>query len=723
MTAQFANGRNRLDPSDWQININSGAGSLSPGTYYFSLQGRNRVGKNLLLIDGPYTIAQNDNIAIVINQSALKSGENWLFYTIGVSSSNVLDTFQQIARISLNDPILNTPLSFPLAITFDLDFQLIGGNIFTNITDLPTEGSGLRDGYLAGVSETALIYEYRSGDSSIADNNLVLTSTSGRWIARNTFSTFIENTSDDGGSRQDLSNITDESDVITQAYNPDGSQSDTVLLWLTNTTGSDIAAGTRIDFQVFFGNLEKSRLFSDRIFFTVLGFANLTTGELRTTQIDNTLLQITDLNAEIVYKFKQPSIVLGDRLQTNEAVAIQVRLAFISAGDVSGVVEQGTVRILPRFATTAGTFVALGRFFRRGVIFDDSTEDSNGNIVNPSQFRRIVPNQGLSVKALAGSGIINNLLFDRRPEQNIFDIQPNTAAQRLLINGNGRCYVNFTATDPADSQLRALIDTTAGTSQATAFTTPIAVGANGTITATFSHPIDNTTGKATIRSTYPDSSIANNSVGLLSANFVDIFIKNNDTGNIFTFTRPTVITSDTQSITFDAPSTIIGTTDPDFTTKFGFYDPISISIVSGTGGSWPAGNYSVSYRYNYNGQTVSNISHDPLLGCVREAIVSFDDLIENSQYWIAARTKESIRAISRANLRNGVEAKIIQDNGIPLSIVYDVTRTDADNDINIFAPNDAGTDPGRWIVPAAAELDIEDLIVEIAQEQVFIFRK
>ena len=703
MTVQFANGRNRLDLADFTIAVNTGGGSLSGGAYFFSLQGRNRIGKNLLAISECVGFGSSDAIEFTINPSANKSGEGWLYHIIGVSTTDDPTTFKQIARVGTKDPLTGIDTIYPITITFQYDFQLTGEYIVNTVADLPTETDGLLDGFLAGVSEKALIYEYRKNDLMVADGNLIIQNDTGNWVARSSFSTYVANTASDGGSRQDVNNLTDESDIITEPYDPNGSESPPVTFWLTNETGSDIAAGTRIDFQFFLGNLDKSKLFDSKAFITILGFTNLDTGILRTTQLDISGLEITDLNIDILYRFGEPSVRLGDRLQNNEAVVIQIKLVFIS----SGIGETGTVRILPSFAVAAGSFVAIGNFFQGGAIF------------NQGDFRRIVPNEGMGAIALSGSGIVGNFLFNSVPQTNIFGFQVNARTQRVLINGNGQVYLNYLATDPADSRLRALVSTESGVSQAAPFSSPVAVSAGEGIEVTIAHPIDDTTGNATIRSTYPDSSIAGNNKGKLSAPTVDIFIKNEDTGEIHLFNRPTIKTSASQTLSFTSPSSTIVTEDPDFTTQFSFYDPGVATLAGTPGGSWVAGNYSASYRYNYDGTSISDISHDPLSGCIVELIASFDEIAENSAYWVRARNKTQLRSLSSSSLRNGTEAKLIQDNLQPIGVVYNSTSLASDNDITVFKPDDlSDLQAGRWIVPGV-DLDIEGLI----QEQILIFGK
>ena len=701
MVVQFANGRNQLDPADWRVAVNTGGGSLTGGAYFFSLQGRNRIGKNLLVISDCVGVGVGDAIEFTINASALKSGEGWLYHIIGVSQTDDPTTFKQIARVGTKDPVTGIDTIYPITIAFDRDFQLMGEYIVSSVAELPEESEGLLDGFMAGVSEKALIYEYRKNDPSIADGNLILASNSGNWVARGSFSTYIANTASDGGSRQDLTNLTDESDIITEPYDPNGAESPSVTFWLTNETGSDIASGTRIDFQFFLGNLDKSKLFDSKAFINILGFTNLNTGILRTTQLDVAGLEIENINVDILYRFGQPAVSLGDRLQNSEAVVIQIKLAFIS-----GIGESGTVRVLPSFATVAGSFVAIGNFFSGGAIF------------NEGDFRRVVPSRGLSAIALSGSGIVGNFLFNLVPTTNIFGVQANARSQRVLINGNGQVYINYLATDPPDARLRALVSTETGVSRASLFNSPVAVSAGEGIEVTIAHPVDNTTENATIRATYPDSSIAGNNKGKFSAPTIDIFIKNEDTGDIYVFSRATIAAS-SQILSFTSPSSTIVTQDPDFTTPFSFYDPGVASLAGIPGGSWGAGNYSVSYRYSYDGNAISDISHDPLLGCIVELIASFEEIAENSAYWVRARNKTQLRSLPSSSLRNGTEAKLIQDNLQPIGVVYNSTSLASDNDITVFKPNDlTNSQAGRWIVPGV-ELDIEGLI----QEQILIFGK
>lgn len=603
MALYYANGREVFTPDVWSITVTSG-GSLNAGTYYFSLQGRNRIGLNKLLISDAVVIPQNGKVEISVNSSALQSGEEWLCFVIGSSTTPTESSFVQLATLPVLDPNnQNTLFSFPRSVTFDSNEHI---KLSTTVTTLPT--TNLINGMLRGYSTNGIIYELDLYDrTSVDDGTLVKVVSGNRWKARPTFSTYVSSIFVSGGCRQDIRTI-DTSNAISVLYNPDGSTSTPVSLWLTGDNNV-IERGLRVNVDLFVGSQNMSQKLDGKALLTFLGFVNLNTGEIRTTRSDGSLIEGIGLNQ--TFNANYPVLTLEDDLQTNEAYSFNLAFRFSSAEWVGLLPEGANLKALANFSAVSGVFQELSAF----------TGDC---ILNKGKLRRIVPNTGLSVKALSGSGIIQNYSFPLVNEQNIFGLAPNTDNQKIAINGNGSVYYSPTVEIPAGSVLRAIVSTKKGVTNPALFSNSIYINQDGGIRFTVVYP-------TAIRDNYPDV-IAENTQGLFNVPRIVVYIRKLGNGEVKAFDKLIVVpgVSQTFIIVDWSKGITISQIPQTLDTAFGLFDiPQPTNIQSISQGNFEADDYQITIAFEYDGNQVTKINHSTNDGCVVELRGSISELFDH----------------------------------------------------------------------------------------------
>ena len=246
MGLYFANGRNQLPTNSWNITVNNTGGNLLANSYYFSLQARNRVGLTLPLYSSLITVANNNSITFTINSAAKESGEEWISYVISANTINQGISYCQIAEIPLINLNTNLLTSFPLTLTLNDQEHLQLNKIVANNTLFPTVAI---HGMCRGLTSTGLIYKYNTFDTTTPQDNLyIFNGTSGKWKATGRFTTYITSVTDVDGCSQDIRDITDPSSIVIPKYNPTGTSSNSITLWLTST--KVVTKGTRISVAV-----------------------------------------------------------------------------------------------------------------------------------------------------------------------------------------------------------------------------------------------------------------------------------------------------------------------------------------------------------------------------------------------------------------------------------------------------------------------------------------
>lgn len=672
-----AYGREQLDSADWSVVASTG-GSLSGGTYYFSLQGRNRSGLNIASYSNAIVIPSNGRVTITLNQTANKTGEDWLYYIVSASTSNISNTFAQVAAIPQGETSL--VLSKP-------EHLLLAG-VVASPTALPS-GVDLVNGMLRSVTSANAIYSYNKLDSiSIVDNINILQANPGRWKRTGGFYTQVSDIKSPIGCGQDLRTVTSLEYVN---YIPADSTSEEAKLWLINDSANGIASGTGVSLSLSIGGQDVTTLFSNKLILKFLGYVNLATGILDIYQEDG-VNQLLGINTEFNYVSGKTSFTLPKSLPTNYAFAFSVKVKFTTAEVNQAIANGSTLSIVPGFSSSDNNQVD-GIDLLGDCVYVTSE-------LYTHTLRRVVPSTGLTATALPGKGLISPYQFSKDTSQLISGFAPNTANQKVAIVGStGNCFV--TNSVPTASALRAVVGTVAGESAASDYSLPMIL-ANSTsgISVVVNYPC-NGQGKGTIRSSYEDV-VRGNNQGDFNPKYINLYISN---GTIVKkFSNNLVVAQATQTFAvsnWDAGTTV--TTLPN--TEFGLYTASDINTPTSTGvGNIPSGTYRVAYSFVYDGNQITSINHKAT-NCIAEVSVVISEVYDRSVYWGVPSTLETIRNMTVAQLVNGLELKLLKSNGTTVTAKYDTTSLVADdNGVTSIRPNAIGINQsGRFITAGDAD--------------------
>lgn len=671
MAVTYANSRVVLPNSSWNITTSTG-GSLSATNIYFSLQTENRVGRNLLLISPLISISLNNKVTITINSQAKLPTEEIFNYVIGASNSSSPNTFSQIAKI----PVTSSTI-FPLVLVISRDIFLRTNYIISdNISLIPQ--TDLLHGMLIGYSGTGLIYEYDSFDStSTVDNQLTLsTSNNKRFKARGSFSTYISSVYNIDGSRIDLRGE-DEINPILGSYNPNGSDSSSIRLWLDSSSGV-VTGGTRITFIVKINELIKTNLFDKKIRYIFEGIVNLDTCVLRTTKRDG-ITPFEKLGIPLTFNSNTPNFALEEDLNIGEALSFSIYLNFLGAEINDFLPEKAIISIYPSFVSNVGSYVAGAE-----VIGDCIFAEGGRRRVLPS-----ITSNGLEI--LNGSGLIKNYTFPLLPKTNILGLIPNTANQKVFISNLGNCFLAPTNT-PNNSAIRAIVSTLSGQTSASSWSSYISITQSSNFTLNLTLP-------SSIRSNYPDV-IANTNSSFSIAKYIiyvqrqsnleirrfEISYNSNTPNNLFSLVLP------------DWSSGVVVTSTPNnLDLSFNLYTLPYFLVENGLGSGFSIGNYRFCIAYSYDGNQVTAISHDVAKGCIIELDMSLSQALNNMKYLGEPLFKEQLLSLDTTYIPDGQRRSLKGTDSSYLDLVFYKYQTGAGNNINIFKPsNISNSSPGIW---------------------------
>jgi hypothetical protein len=682
MPLTFAYGRNTLPADAWTVTSTAG-GNIPAGTYYLSLQGRNRIGYNLPIYT-TITVPNNSNIVITINSSARVAGEDWHYYAIEASTTSDVTTYRQVAQIpGINPTDQSTLIALPITLTLSTLYLI-------NVTTLPT--TGLTHGTVIGYTPTNLIYSYDSYDSTTTVNNntVLLGANNKRWKAQGNLSNYITATDGTLGCAQDLRSITDVSGIIVPRYNPSTSVSTlstSVRYVLTPNITSTINKGTRIATTVRLSGLDKSSAFSNKLVFTPEGYVDLTTFELQTTLNDNTT-PMSSVNTSIDYVYGKPYLILEDDLPITKGYQFKVQLKFSAVEYASLIPEGASISLNLDFTDSAGIYQELGNILGN-IMFSDLGKG------------RVYPDAGLTVMVDGRTGLVKNYSFPPLSASTATGLLADTENQYVVINKNGNAYIAY-PNIPTDSALRALVSTKSGRSNATPWSTNIAVTTAQGIEIVIPYPYLND--KGIIRADYPGI-IAGSNKGVFNVPELVVYVRNMTTNVIKTFTFNVAIDISQTIQVLDWNS---GTTVSSVTTQadswYSLYTPLNpTSTTAITGGSnFTAANYQVSYCYQYNGNQVTKISHlSADLAAVTSSYIyeldaSLADVFDRTRYLASPVASEvTLRTLTAANRTSYQQRYVISKNK---EYRYDPGSTLVDDSENVIKPSDVDIAvAGRWV--------------------------
>lgn len=590
---EYANGNNT--PVAPTLASSTG-GSLSPGTYYFWLQYFNRVGGSRFSSVASITLTTDTLITVTIPSTARPDGVDAHHFTVHYYTSNAPASAQQVARYEGYGPDQVTPTALPADIDFTLDEQLEPSVVVASPAALPT--SDLINGMLRGVASLASVFRYDASSTETVDNVTVLSAAIGRWILQGSYSTYITDTTSVGGMAQLVSDVVSTSVKAPPAYAADGSPSTPMQFYINpgRSLGEDeLAAGTRLGLVVFAGGVNRSAEFSNLIDITFNGYVNLADGTLDTgVSGSGSTFPYQDGGSE--------EFVIPELLSSGFAYSFSIQLKFDSSQTNGFLVQGDAIQILAR------QYVNAGQYFPGAGLVGNA-------VIDVADHRRIVPRNGLTATAKAGSVIIGNLISPTVAESIVTGFTQDTADQKVAVNGNGACYIRSGSLQTGEDQ-RAIVSTEAGTGPATAWSSNITVALNDDFEITCAYP-------SAVRADYPDVVAGEAVTTVTLAQAVTIYIQNTSTNTIRAFEEQPFIqgTSQVIDITDWSLGTNIGTVLPTIDADYGLFVGTAAPTIARSAGSsgTPAGTYRVSFAFSYpTGESITRISHKEADGCIRE---------------------------------------------------------------------------------------------------------
>lgn len=676
MRVQYASGRENL----CALNLTTIAGSLTAGTYYFWLQGRNDVGYNLPGPVSQVAVNGSQGIQLTIPSAAYIEGENWHQYTVLISQTNDVTNSKLLLVFDRESLVL--PYSLDLTIPSNLATE-------EQVAALPL--SAINGKVLNQVSD-GLVYYYNS-----------FSSLWNRHYDGYNLGT-IDDTTDIGlGCDTPVSLIDNTRYVINYSYALNGSKGKSRKYWVYNDQPSPVVLekGRQVGITASIQEFDLSSLFFNLLKVVFEGYFDRTTEEFIFLQ-DN-VADFSYLNVEIPYTENMENLILERNLESNQAFQFSVFPEF----DIS---ELGLGLNLAPVASIIGLTPFLvprgGRATDLGELLGDVIIGTDPNL------RRVYPTTGLSAFVDTGISVINGQIAKTRTPTNVLNLAPNQANQVVAINSGGNVYPVTTALRGNERQ-RALVSTLAGTTAASIFTTQAEGNANPNLSVTVDYP-------SIIRSTYPDV-IAGSNKATFNADEVLVYVrKRNTLDGAIVETRlaqgltPTNTTQDIFSFLYEELVLFAGTIP---SSTFSFFEPsltsAQVDVQNTTGGFF----YDFALAFRYNGNTVTDISHSTLDGNVYEliynlaeigeslenleqAVASFEgridtleDLTTNSNFWgLNVDTRDDLKALASVDLFPKRSYSVTTAfGGLPAIYIYlpDSTRAD-DDDIYLKATNGPG---------------------------------
>jgi len=606
----YSSGREILPVLNVQAVSGGSITSTKAGTYYFWVQGKNSIGYNKPSNIIGVNVAAGQRIQIIISTDHYRAGEFWNEFIVSFSSSNSSVN----GCIALGIPALTTSqtvISLPTTVFISRDEQLELNKSVSNIASLPS-GADLINGMVRNITNLGIIYRYDSSSTLTVDNINVLAAASGRWIKWDDgFNINVVDTENDSiGAKQEILANADILRTTYDSYPADGTQGKFQKFWIVNNSTSDILSGTAIGLNVSAGGFDKSTAFNGLLRIVPEGFVDLATGNLDTTDASG-IGTMLGIGSEYIYSSAGTGIRLQKSLPPNSALSLRIYPKF-TANQLANQVPNGTtLSVYPTLSNSIGEFTAIGELI--------------GDVITNDLDRvRIVPGINNTARSLAGSGIVKSFAFTGVGESTVYDLVANAANQKVIINGNGVCFIG---NNPSSTEaIRAIIGTVSGVTNPSTYTSTITGSATTSFNITVPYPYLN--GNGIIRSDYPDSRIQGNNLGYFNPSIVKIYIQRTDTNEIRLFNQPVVpgLTQVFLGLSW-LSGTIVGSLPTQSDPEFSLYSPQVITTWSTI--SSGAVTFRVCTAFEYDGSTITSISHDPGLGCIEELSLSIIDAINN----------------------------------------------------------------------------------------------
>jgi hypothetical protein len=654
---QFASGRQQLPFTSGNVTVITGSLTTAK-TLYFALLGENPAGVNKLsAIVGSVTIGAGQGVSVAIPATAHSAGDFFESYVLAASTSNTPASFVQLAKLPARDGD-GSPVSLPATLTLDSDDHLALSAIVATPNELPTDPL---HGMLRQVTSLGKIFEYDADSLLEPNDTTVLAADIGAWVWHpGDFSVYVAATTDGGGCDRPLSQVT-VTPLRAPRYTPDGATGAQRVFWIFNNDTVPYPAGNRVGLTLTLNDIPQDSRWNGLLSCKFLGYAKPSNGTLRTIYSDGS--SFPDVGAEKPYETTKSDLILPDDLQPGEAYALAVYPAFTPA-ELNGEVPNNSVlRVAPFVFSQTGSYVDIAAAL--------------GSWIYPVDDQGwIVPQLGLSGLALKRSGMVQSGLggrsFLKVGPTPVLGLQANTANQRLAINGNGAVYP--VSSIQAGDALRAIVSTVAGTGLASSWSSAFSVSSGQGIRVTCTYPSNGN--RATIRTDYPDRIAGLSGKAKLNAPFVTVYVKSGST--IKCFTGLGVVDGATQQ--FDLNDWNAGqviTSLPVPAQDFGLFAAVSCVGAGHAAGNFPAGTLEVAYAFQYDGNSITSISHDLVQGCILTPDADLAQVFNRSRYY--AEEVADLAALRALSVNSVTEMQLRPVRSLSKHYVYDITSTAVDD--------------------------------------------
>ncbi|MDJ0704681.1 MAG: hypothetical protein QNJ46_15465 [Leptolyngbyaceae cyanobacterium MO_188.B28] len=671
MRVQYASGRQQLPFSLADIAVSSGGNLAANYSLYFTIQGENVAGLNLLSsIVGPIAAGPGQQITLTLNPAVHQEGEYWRNYIISASATPTATDFVQLAAVPADRA------SLPLTVTFSEDAHLQLSGIVTDEASLPT-GANLINGMLRGLGLYVFEYDAVSALSVVA-GEILIASPGGRWLRKSaTFSTYIEDTTDVGGCDISLQQLNPEL-VHTPRYAATGSNSEAQYFWLRPSVGGELEAGDRIGMTVYLQNTPRSALFEGHLRLTFRGYADTVTGQLRTA--DGAGTPFFGLNIEQLYENKRQDLFLPDVVGSDEAYTLSVAANFRPEYFNFPIANYSILSVEPFLYNQAGARVELGWALGDWIY---PVEGECGRLCFPWENNSLIVEKG--------SGLVARRSFLGVGPSLVEGLPDNTSNVEIRLNGDGAVYAGVGA-QLSTEVLRCTVSLEAGLSQPSAWSADIPLSGADGLDITVTYPSDGD--RATIRNDYPDFAIAGKHKGKLNPPMVTLFVEIG--GEIRQFSGFALVDGPNQtfSLTNWSIGAVIGALPTPSSAYFSPYEAVAASGVAAGSGNFPAGTARVAFAYEYDGFVVSGLNHTSP-PAIFMASMTFAQMQQAIGPW-------SIGGFSAAALAAVPETDVLPYQSRRLNtgqiFYWDPLSTFEPDGANVILPDWSNTAlPGRWL--------------------------
>lgn len=588
MSIYFSSGRNQFPEDVWCFTTIPNSGTLTAENYYFTIQGRNRVGVNLPRISNLINIPENSSLVITLKDNIYKSGENWFDIVLSISKTTNPEDFKQFLVVNIKDTDDSYWSPFPLDITLNKNSDLETEKEYCNIEDI--DDTNFQNGKIIKLTSTTFLYEfYKSLFLAEEDLNLnQFNTTLGCFKRLLSSNKYIFNVEDYGGCNLNIQSDLAALDYYRYLeYTIDGSNSPVLRFTISNETYNSFPAGSLIYIESFLNNADANSYLQDCIFVTYIGFVNLTTGILRTT--DSLENPLDGLNFIQNYDTKASNLYLPDDLNPNEGFILDISIN-LNAISLSNVFTNNSQLLL--FPDIYNSFVRYSPFYE---IFTE------GIIVNKPDYSFIEPLLNGNVLVKKGEVIYKGYSVLRNTEEEVIIINNQEQYLNLTNSGTLESYL-LSETTPFNSINLARIKCLVGKSKISNKIT-ITIPSNSSLN--FKLNLDVVDNKILVRNNYENKNLRNNRINFPTID-IEIYIKKSD--NTIIKIPYLIETIAEQNISINIlPTTIIEETSLNLDTDFGLINSPILTTTETTGGLIPAGTYEIYCSFIYTGLEVTDI--------------------------------------------------------------------------------------------------------------------